>query len=391
MELGFSTELADYRLRAREFIRDNAPPLEKRPGTRSPLPEDLPAFRTWVALLFEAGFLGADWPAEWGGDPSHTSLHDYLFDMELGAARAPTPVGGWRLVANALFEYGTQEQRARYLPGIRSAEDFWCQLFSEPEAGSDLASLRCRAEWDGSAWVISGQKVWTTHGHIANLGFLLARSDPAASKHAGISAFIVDMTLPGIEIRPLRELTGSSDFNEVFFDEVRLPAEALIGEPAQGWAVARSCLARERSESRREDSVIQAVRRLARMALHSEEQGRGKVDDRLRCEIGRLHARAEISDLLGYYEIEKEMTETAEVDDAAMTKVFFTELNHDIQREAVDLQGSWGIVAEGDPAAVDSGHWLEGFLWARGFTISAGSNEVMRNIIAERGLGLPRD
>lgn len=391
MDLAFSQDLADYRERARTFIRDHAPPIEKRPGTRSPSTDELPAFRAWVASLFEAGFLGADWPAEWGGDPSHTPLHDYLFDMELGAAQAPTPVGGWRLVANALFEFGSEAQRQRYLPAIRSAQDFWCQLFSEPDAGSDLAALRCRAEWDGDAWVIDGQKVWTTHGHIANLGFMLARSDASEQKHKGISAFIVDMTLPGIEIRPLRELTGSSDFNEVFFDGVRLPPDALIGEPGQGWAVARSSLSRERSESRREDSVIQAVRRLARMALRNEEVGRGVVDDALRRRIGRLHAQAEISDLLGYSEIEKEMTDAVEVDDAAITKIFFTELNLEIQRTAVDLQGSWGIVAEGDPTALDSGRWLEGFLWARGFTISAGSNEVMRNIVAERGLGLPRD
>ena len=391
MDLAFSPGLAEYRDRARAFIREHAPPIEKLPGTRSPAREDLPAFRTWVASLFEAGFLGADWPVAWGGDPGHTPLHDYLFDMELGAVQAPTPVGAWRLVANALFEHGTEAQRRRYLPGIRSAEDFWCQLFSEPDAGSDLAALRCRAERDGDTWVIDGQKVWTTHGHIANLGFLLARSDADAPKHRGISAFVVDMGLPGIEVRPLRELTGSSDFNEVFFDGVRLPADAIIGAPGEGWGVARDSLSRERSESRREDSVIQAVRRMAEMAQRNEERGRGTIDDGLCRQIGRLHAQAEISDLLGYAEIEREMTGSVAVDGAAITKVFFTELNLEIQRTAVDLQGSWGLATEGEPLALDSGRWLEGLLWARGFTISAGSNEVMRNIIAERGLGLPRD
>jgi alkylation response protein AidB-like acyl-CoA dehydrogenase len=291
------------------------------------------------------------------------------------------------LVASSLLLYGTREQQQRYLPRIRTYEDFWCQLFSEPDAGSDLASLRCRADHDENGWVINGQKVWTTHGHVADLGFLLARSERDAPKHQGISAFIVDMRSPGIEVRPLREITGSNDFNEVFFTDVRIPGSGLIGAPGQGWAVARSSLARERSESRREESVTQAVARLATLARN----GDSPAADEVRGRIGRLYARAEISDMLGYLQLENAIAGIGEIDDAAITKVFFGDLNLDIQRTALELQGARGVLAEGDPEAADNGRWLEGFLWARGFTISAGSNELMRNQIAERGLGLPRD
>jgi alkylation response protein AidB-like acyl-CoA dehydrogenase len=389
VQLTVSPELAAYQARARSFIAEHAPAIHKRPGTRSPSSDQLPVLRAWWASLFDAGFLGRDWPTEWGGDSSHTPLHDFLFDGELGDARAPTPVGAWRLVANALFESGSDAQRRRYLPAIRAVSEFWCQLFSEPDAGSDLASLRCRAELDGDEWVVSGQKVWTTHGHIADLGLLLARTDPSVPKHQGISAFVVDMRAAGVEIRPLRELTGSSDFNEVFLNDVRLPADAIIGSPGEGWAIARSALGRERSESRREDSVTKSVDRVARLAL--EIFGSlDEVPEEAVEAIGDLAAQAEISDLLGLIAIEKEMIGTPAVDDAAITKVFFTELNLDIQRVALDLQGSRALLAEGDAHALDGGHWQEGWLWARGFTISAGSNEVMRNVISERGLGLPR-
>jgi alkylation response protein AidB-like acyl-CoA dehydrogenase len=392
MELTLSPEFAALRDRARDFIRERAPELAKRPGTRSPRPDEIDAFRSWCAALFDAGFLGADWPVEYGGSPNYHPLQDYLFDGELGAARAPTPVGAWRLAANALIHFGTPAQRDHYLPRIRTFTDFWCQLFSEPDAGSDLASLRLSAKRQDGHWVLNGQKVWTTHAHIADLGFLLARTNIDVPKHQGITAFIVDMHAPGIEVRPLRELTGSSDFNEVFFSDVIARDGDVIGQPGQGWEIARVSLAKERSESRREDSVTQAVLRLADLASRTRIEAGPAVDDAaVLMRLGALYARAEISDLLGYGQLDKELSGEAEIDDAAVTKVFFTELNLDIQRTAVDLEGASGILAEGDPAAVDNGFWQESYLWARGFTISAGSNEVMRNMIAERQLGLPRD
>ena len=281
-----------------------------------------------------------------------------------------------------------EAQRARYLPRIRDFADMWCQLFSEPAAGSDLAALRTRARLDGDAWVVDGQKVWTTHGHIADLGFLLARTEPEASKHAGISAFIVDMRSPGVTVRPLREVTGASDFNEVFLDSVRIPTGNIIGARGQGWQIARSALAHERAGSLREDSVVDSSLRLVDQ-LSSRGCARRADPDAAR-RLGELAARARATDLLGLRGVIRAADGAAGAVDAAVTKVVFSETNLALATLAVELQGADGIVAAPDSQR-DGGHWQEAFLWARGFTISAGSNEIMHNLIAENGLGLPRE
>ena len=384
--LELSPELERFRQRVRERIAAHDPQLPRLPGTRSPEAATLPRYRVWCASLFAAGLLGGDWPVEWGGDGDHDPLRDYVVDQELAAAHLPRPIGAWNLVCGALFAYGTAEQKSRYLPRIRDFADLWCQLFSEPEAGSDLASLRTSAVREGDEWVLNGQKVWTTHAHVADLGLLLARTDPAATKHAGISAFIVDMRTPGISVRPLREMTGSSDFNEVFLDDVRIPADAIIGAPGQGWAIARAALAHERSQSLREDSATAAVGRLVEL---TEVDGAALDDAGRRRGLGRLYARSSVADLLGLEGVLKDAAGQSTAYDAAVVKVLFSETNLDISTYALELFGPQGVIT-GGPDAVAGGHFQEAFLWARGFTISAGSNEIMRNVIAERGLGLPR-
>jgi alkylation response protein AidB-like acyl-CoA dehydrogenase len=309
-------------------------------------------------------------------------------DRELADADVPRPVGAFNLAAQALLEFGSEEQRGYYLPRIRDFADMWCQLFSEPEAGSDLAALRTRARLDGDAWVVDGQKVWTTHGHVADLGFLLARSEPQASKHAGISAFIVDMRAPGLTVRPLREVTGASDFNEVFLDSVRIPADNIIGARGQGWQVARTALAHERAGSLREDSVVDSSLRLVDQ-LSGRDSARRAEPDAVR-RLGELAARARATDLLGLRAVIRAADGAAGAVDAAVTKVVFSETNLALATLGVELQGADGIIAAADSPR-DGGHWQEAFLWARGFTISAGSNEIMRNVIAENGLGLPRE
>jgi alkylation response protein AidB-like acyl-CoA dehydrogenase len=383
MEL--SAELEQFRGQVRAHIATHRPDLPRLPGTRSPDAADLPRYRTWCASLFAANLLGADWPVNWGGIGSRDPLRDYIVDQELADAQLPRPIGAWNLVSGALFSYGTEEQKSSYLPRIRSFDDLWCQLFSEPDAGSDLAALRASAVRHGEEWVVNGQKVWTTHAHVADLGFLLVRTDPEAPKHQGISAFIVDMHAPGITVRPLREMTGSSDFNEVFFDDVRLPASSLIGEPGQGWAIARTALSHERSQSLREDSATNAVRRLVARAVQQERD-----DVEVRRSLGRLYARSVIADLLGLEGVLKDAAGQSRPYDAPVVKVLFTETNLDISTYALSMSGARGALSEGDPDAIDGGHWQKAFLFARGFTISAGSNEIMRNLIAERGLGLPR-
>ncbi|GAF43639.1 acyl-CoA dehydrogenase family protein [Rhodococcus wratislaviensis] len=392
MYLELTDDLLDYRNRIREHIAAHRPPMNRLPGTRSPKPADLPVYRQWCASLFSAGFVGADWPEEWGGRADHTALQDFVLDVELAQAKTPRPIGAYNLISGALLASGTQEQKAKFLPRIRQFDDLWCQLFSEPDAGSDLASLRTKARREGDDWVVSGQKVWTTHAHIADFGFLLARTDPAVRKHAGITAFVVDMQTPGITVRPLREITGSSDFNEVFFDEVRIPRENMIGAAGEGWAIARSALAHERSQSQREDSIADAVRQLVQIAADSPRDGRPASEySEVRQRIGSFFARAQVSDLLGFKGLLKSADGVSDVGDSPVSKVVFTEANLDIATYALELQGNRGVLDSPDEEVLDGGRWQEAFLYARGFTISAGSNEIMRNLIAERALRLPRD
>ena len=393
MHLELTDDLIEYRDRLREHVAAHRPAMQRLPGTRSPKRDDLPQYRAWCASLFEAGFVGADWPTEWGGREDHNVLQDFVFDTELADAKVPRPIGAYNLISGALLEYGTQAQKEHFLPRIRGFEDLWCQLFSEPDAGSDLASLRTKAERDGDEWVVTGQKVWTTHAHVADYGFLLARTDPSVAKHAGISAFVVDMRSPGVTVRPLREMTGSSDFNEVFFDAVRIPAGNMIGTPGEGWAITRAALAHERSQSQREDSIADAVRRLVSIAQDNAGTGRGESADSsdVRRRIGAFFARAQVSDLLGFKALLKSAQSLDSVGDSPVSKVVFTETNLDIATYALELQGPRGVLETEDPDVVDAGRWQEAFLYARGFTISAGSNEVMRNLISERALKLPRD
>ena len=387
MQIELDDELERYRDGLRAHIAAYRPPIPRLPGTRSPRTADMAAFKRWCASLYAAGYLGYDWPQAWGGTGRPDPIKDFIVDRELADADVPRPVGAFNLVAQALLEFGSEAQRAYYLPRIRDFADMWCQLFSEPEAGSDLAALRTRAQLDGDAWVVDGQKVWTTHGHIADLGFLLARTEPEASKHAGISAFIVDMRSPGLTVRPLREVTGASDFNEVFLDSVRIPAGNILGARGQGWQVARTALAHERAGSLREDSVVDSSLRLVDQ-LSGRDGARPEPDAVRR--LGELAARARATDLLGLRGVIRAAHGAAGAVDAAVAKVVFSETNLALATLGVELQGADGIVAAAD-SQQDDGHWQEAFLWARGFTISAGSNEIMRNLIAENGLGLPRE
>ncbi len=238
----------EFRAAVRSFIAERAPRLRLPEGVRAPRDAaEEQQIRTWLGELYAAGYLGAGWPPEWGGSPGHRPAHDLILMEELFRARAYRPLDQVMLASHALLQFASPEQQRQYLPRIRSGEHIWCQLFSEPGAGSDLASLRTRAEWDGAAFVVSGQKVWCTDGQWADMGLLLARTDPDVDRHAGLTAFVVPMSTPGITVRPIREMTGSSEFCEVFLDGARLTEENVLGEVGGGWAVITSGLASERA------------------------------------------------------------------------------------------------------------------------------------------------
>jgi alkylation response protein AidB-like acyl-CoA dehydrogenase len=387
-----ASNLEQFRVDVRAFVREHAPAYRQRSGVRSPESRtELDDLQRWTRELFSAGLIGADWPLEYGGTHDHDVLRDVIVAEELARSEAPPPAGGSVLAAQALIGFGTDEQRERHLPRIRSGEELWCQLFSEPEAGSDLASLRTRATREGDEYVVTGQKVWTTNGQWADFGYLLARTDREAPKHKGISAFVLDMRTPGISVRPLREITGTADFNEVFLDEVRLPKESLIGHEGQGWLIANTTLAHERAAVGA--SVVMLAEAWNRLWSSLQPGGAlaeagSRVD--VRQEMGHLYAAIDAlghlaSDVLARWKDGRELA-----DDGPIVKLLFSELNLRLVQLAVDLQGPRGMLVEGDPGSLDEGRWQDALLYARAYTIAGGSSEIMRNVIAERGLGLPR-
>ncbi|MCY3967907.1 MAG: acyl-CoA dehydrogenase family protein, partial [bacterium] len=266
----------------------------------------------------------------------------------------------------------------------------WTQLFSEPDAGSDLTSLKTRAVLDGDHYVVSGQKVWSTWAQFSDFGYLLARIGTGTGRD-GITAFILDMKSEGVTTRPLREITGTTDFNEVFLDEVRVPAENMIGEAGLGWTVAQASLADERGilPGAKERDPAGALVRVARQRTRAEKLA--ITDSAVRQEIGRVAARSRIERYLGYQTQTRAAKGQSTVWDAPMGKIWFSELNLETADYALRLLGGRGMLVEDEPLAYEDGYWQDTFMYARSWTIAGGSNEILRNVIGERGLGLPRE
>jgi hypothetical protein len=374
----------------RGYVAAHQPPIDRRIGHRAPRsPEELAMLKAWGRALFDGGLYGAHWPTEWGGDGDRYDVRrDVVVAEELALAGAPVPPGVNNHASHAILHFGNPEQQRYFLPRLREYRDVWSQGFSEPEAGSDLASLRTTAIADGSGhYVVNGQKVWTTNSIWADYLLLLARTDPAAERHAGLSCFALDMRLPGVDVRPLREITGTSDFGEVFFDSVRVPATAMIGPPGDGWRIARSTLAAERGSLAAGQVLLeQSVRRLADTAAEvRDEHGRPLADDgEVAVRIGRLAAFTRAATLIGIRNRSRPPDAPPDEVAAAVEKLFFSERYTEVAEYAVKLLGGY-------PGTVGLDYWTEMFLYARAYTISGGSNQIMRNVIAERGLGMPRE
>ncbi len=335
-----------------------------------------------VARLADAGYVVPAWPRPWGRDAS--ALEQLVIDEEFRTAGVQPPaiiIGGWALPTVIVF--GTAEQQQRWIPPTLRGEMQWCQLFSEPGAGSDLASLSMRATRTDGGWVLDGQKVWTSLAAMADWGICLARTDPDAPKHDGISCFMVDMRSPGIDVRPLRELTGDSMFNEVFFDAVFVPDDCLVGEPGDGWRAARTTLANERVFMGSGATTGRAVERVMQLA-----RGRAMDDDPLLLdEIGGLVATGHALAVLGFrLTLEALAGADPSGSEAAVRKLLG--VAHDQQAQEL------GLRLLGDDAVIDEaegGEWMNGFLSNQCLSIAGGTSDVQKNVIAERLLGLPRD
>ncbi len=376
-----------YRAELRRFIQEKRPRIEWKPRTGLRVPEslaDVTELRRWVRDLHGAGYVLARLAGA-GTDPFEARI----LAEEIARAGIPAVLGN-PLVTTAIERFGTEEQRRRYLPLAARGDHIWTQLFSEPNAGSDLASLETKARREGDHYVVDGQKVWSTWAQWADYGYLLARTDPTVEKHRGITAFLLDMRSPGVEVRPLREMTGTTDFNEVFLEGVRIPAENVIGEPGAGWRVATYSLVHERSDVA--GGGGSTVRELVELARGERRNGRPALEDgAVRQQLGRFLAASRIQQYLGWKSATRASRGESTVWEAPLSKIFFSELNLSMVEFALALEGPSSVLVEGDPLAVEEGRWQDRFLYARAWTIAGGSNEILRNLVAERGLGLPRE
>jgi alkylation response protein AidB-like acyl-CoA dehydrogenase len=359
------------------------------------------AVREWVAAhpgasgrdLAEAGYVAPHWPPPYGLDAD--PIHQLLIDDELRAAgvRRPTnPIGiGW--AGPTILHAGTDEQKQRYLPGLLSGEDMWCQLFSEPGSGSDLASLRTRAVRDGDEYVVNGQKIWTSLAQFSKYGILIARTNPDAPKHKGISYFVCPMDAPGIEIRPIVEMTGVALFNEVFLTDVRIPAANLVGQQDEGWTLAKVTLGNERV-SLSSGGALWGNGPTAEDLLDVVRKEGGCADPVLRQRLAALHIEAQLLDLIRLRTVTARIHGRPPGPEASIRKVLADEHGQHIMGLARDLAGAGGLLA-GEPGSgplgTDPAMWHSGFLFAPALTIGGGTGEVQRNIIAERVLDLPHD
>ena len=396
MDLNYSAEEERFRDEVRAWLAANLPKDGESLYHESEKMEEWMAFlKSWQRKLYDAGWSGISWPKEYGGRGA-TIIEELIFTEEMARARAPNLMNvsiGIELVGPAIIHHGTEEQKRRYLPKILSAEEIWSQGFSEPGAGSDLASLRTVAVEEDNHFVVTGQKVWTSWAEYSEYCILLARTDPAAPKHKGISCLLVDMHSPGITIRPTVQITGEAEFSEVFFDDVRVPKKNLLGGLNQGWKVAMTILAHERGTSairyqirfRSElDDLINLAKSFARDGHQAAE------DPLLKQKLAQAFIEVEILKYNIYRSVTQIMRSGKPGPESSIVKLFWSEMDRRQKEAGMETLGMYSQLVQHSKWAIDHGRWPRAFLWSRAGTIYAGSSEIQRNIIAERVLGLPK-
>jgi alkylation response protein AidB-like acyl-CoA dehydrogenase len=389
-------------------FRDTPEEAEFRAGLRTWLAENLPAdwatrdphpgrwddsfIRDWSRKLYAAGYVGLTWPKDYGGQGKPHSFQGIYLE-ETAKAGAPGHIGviGLGMAGPTIAAWGSDEQKKRYLANILSAEEIWCQGFSEPGAGSDLASARTRAVLDGDHWVVNGQKVWSSWAHIADWCILVVRTDPEAHRHQGLSYLLVDMKSPGVEVRPLRQITGDPEFNEIYFTDVRVPVESMLGKPGDGWQVAMTTLLHERGTLgfSLTAQLEQFVNRLVVMAKQPGPDGRRAADDPIvRDKIARHWVELEALRYTNYRSITSLIKSGVPGPEGSIAKLHWSEVNQRLTKLALEILGPQAQLD--DEGALWGGYWQYWQLRSRGNTIEAGTSEILRNIVAERVVGLPK-
>jgi alkylation response protein AidB-like acyl-CoA dehydrogenase len=390
MNLSLTPAQEAFRGEVRAWLGANLPPdWQNRPVTEIPRADMYGFGRVWQRKLHGAGLLGITWPREYGGR-GLSWAEELIFHEELVFHKAPPPLNviGLGMAGPTIIAYGTEAQKRRHLEKILTGEEIWCQGYSEPDAGSDLAALQTRAVLDGDHYRIDGQKVWTSLAHIADWMMLLARTDPDAPRHKGITYFLIDMRSPGITVRPLRQLTGDAEFNEVFFEGARVPAANVLGGENRGWEVGITTLMYERLAlgfglQARFQIALDAVLGLARRV-------RRNGDPVLRQKLAQLVIDNAVFKYTAARAVTRLLRGEMPGPEASAGKIWWCERHQALQETAQELLGLAGQVGKGSPWTVDHGLWQYAFLRSRANSIEGGTTEIQRNIIGERVLGLPR-
>ena len=397
MDFSLTPEQEAFRERVRAWLEQNIPRDWVRRATGAsevPRPEAYQLLREWQRTLYDAGFIGLTWPKEYGGQ-GLTFMEETIVQQEMAFRKAPPILNilGVGMAGPTIVAYGTEEQKKRYPAKILSCEEIWCQGYSEPNAGSDLASLQTRAVKDGDHWVINGQKVWTSLAHISDWMMLLARTDPEAPRHKGITYFLLDMTLPGVTVKPLRQITGDAEFNEVFFDNVRVHEAQVLGGVNNGWQVGLTTLMYERLALGfgLQVRLRIALDGLVEMARHVEKGGRPTTKDPvLRQKIAQLWIETESLKYTGARAVTKLLRGELPGPEASAGKMVWVDVHQRIQELAMEIQGPYAQLVAGSDRAVENGVWQYSFLRSRANSIEGGTTEIQKNIIGERVLGLPK-
>jgi len=403
MDFADSPTEAAFRTEVRDFVKREIPAeLAGTTGAgavfgggsgRYTQPGYWQALNAWLKKMNSKGWVAPAWPKEYGGG-GLSVIEQFILNEELATARAPRSPNvialGW--VGPTLILYGTEEQKKQHLPPILKNEAFWCQSFSEPGAGSDLASLQTRAVRDGDDYVINGQKIWTSGAHGAQWTILLARTDPSAPKHKGISYFLVDMKSPGISVRPLINMAGSHDFNEVFFDNVRVPKENLMGEENRGWYIGTTTLDFERSGIATSVSHGNTVRDFVEYAREHKNDATCTISHNraIRYELADRAVEAVVERMLSYQVIGLQARGMVPNHESSIAKLYSTELDQRIAATGLKMLGMYGELRRDSIHTQMNGRMASFYLYATTSTIGGGTSEVQRNIIAQRGLGMPR-
>jgi alkylation response protein AidB-like acyl-CoA dehydrogenase len=386
MDLNLTPEQLQFRDEIRAWLDANVPEEPLGPTSTE---EGFAQHRAWEKRLYEAGYAAISWPKAYGGRDADM-LSTAIFQEEYARAGAPERINvlGLGLAGPTLMVYGSEEQKARWLPGILSADDIWCQGFSEPDAGSDLAGLRTSAVREGDEYVVNGQKIWTSLGRFADWMFALVRTDREAPKHKGISFLMIDMHSPGIEVRPIVQINGDAGFAEVFLTDVRVPVGNLVGQEHDGWRVAMTTLGFERGTG------LGAHVRFSKdlQGLITLVKARGLQDDPLvRDRLARLYAETEVFKRNAYRTLTALSKSKPIGPEASLNKLYWSQMEARIYETGMRVLGPYGELTPKADAAVDRDSWQKRYWYSRASLIYAGTSEIQKNIIAERVLGLPKE